>query len=146
MTMEYIGALKFEAEDFDLTSLPDNKRAARDAAAIMPYIRMSALLLRQSDEELEASVRISDLGRYMDLAEEIGAALDAKRQDCGILEAGFTRLLVVIERVLAEEAVCTEYHAEKEVVPHSHLAGIRARLHSGKRPFKPHLVTVNYGS
>ena len=41
--MEYLGRLKFQAAEYDLTSIPDNDRAARDAASMMVYIRVSAL-------------------------------------------------------------------------------------------------------
>ena len=140
--MEYIGGLKFPAQEYDLASIPNNERAGKDAAAMMPYIRMAALFLHESDEELEAKVRGSDISEHMDLLEGIGAALDAKRQDAGMLEAGFTRLLVVIERVLGEETVRATYSKpDEEIDKRKHLAGIRARLHRGKRPFKPHLVT-----
>ena len=140
--MEYLGGLTFPAQEYDLASIPNNERAAQDAAAMMPYIRMAALLLHESDEELEAKVRSSDIGEHMDLLEGIGAALDAKQQDAGMLEAGFTRLLVVIERVLGEKTVRAAYREpDKKIDKRAHLAGIRARLHRGTRPFKPHLVT-----
>lgn len=141
--MEYIGGLKFPAQEYDLTSIPDNKRAARDAAAMMPYIRMSALFLLESDEDLEAKVRASDLGEYMNLLEEIGAVLDAKRQDCEMLEAGFTRLCVVMERVIGEAEITKP---EKKMTDHEarqNLLAIRARLFNRKDggAFKPRLVT-----
>lgn len=141
--MEYLGGLKFPAQHYDLKSIPNNDRAAKDAASMMPYIRISALFLLESDDDLEAKVRGSDIGEHMDMLEGIGAALDAKRQDCGMLEAGFTRLLVVIERVLGEDAIREAYSKPmSKSDQRAHLAGIRARLHTGKRPFKPHLTTT----
>jgi hypothetical protein len=102
--MEYLGGLKFQAQEYDLASIPDNDRAAADAASMMFYIRMSALLLHKSDEELEAWVRADDdPDNWMNLLEGIVAALAAKRQDVKMLEAGCTRLQVVLERIYREQ-------------------------------------------
>jgi hypothetical protein len=143
--MDYIGGLNFPAQEYDLASIPDNERAGSDAASMMPYVRMSALFLRESDEELEAKVRASGdepdgLDEWMNLLEGIGAALDAKRQDAEMLEAGFTRLLVVIERVIGKGAIKAAYSEPSDKDPKKHLAGIRSRLHR-RTPFKPRLVT-----
>ena len=110
-TMEYLGGSKFQAEEYDLASIPDNDRAAADAASMMFYIRMSALFLRESDEELEAKVRADDdpTTDWIDMLEGIGAALASKKQDVGILEAGFTRLLAVLERIEGKEAIDAAY-------------------------------------
>ncbi len=98
--LKYLGALKFQPQEYDLASIPDNDRAAADAASMMFYIRMSALLLREGDEELEAKVRHDDNpDHWITLLEGITAALAAKRQDAKMLEAGATRLQVVLERV-----------------------------------------------
>jgi len=107
--MEYLGGSKFQAEEYDLASIPDNDRAAADAASMMFYIRMSALFLRESDEELEAKVRADDSNDWIDMLEGIGAALSAKKQDVGILEAGFTRLLAVLERIEGKKAIDAAY-------------------------------------
>ena len=100
--MEYLGGLKFQAQDYDLASIPDNDRAAAAAASMMFYMRMAALFLRESDAELEAKVRASDgPDEWITLLEGIVTALDAKRQDVELLEAGYLRLLVVLERTCA---------------------------------------------
>jgi hypothetical protein len=97
--MEYVGGLKFQAQDYDLASIPDNDRAAADAASMMFYIRMSAILLHQSDEELEAKVRAdNNPADWVSLLEGMVAALTAKRQDVKVLEAGSARLQIVLER------------------------------------------------
>jgi hypothetical protein len=105
---------------------------------------MSALFLRESDGELETKVRASSdpegLSQWMDLLEEIGAALDAKRQDAEMLEAGFTRLLVVIERVIGATEIKRTYSKPSKAPPRGHLAAIRARLHK-RAPFTPRLAT-----
>jgi hypothetical protein len=143
MTMEYIGALKFPAQEYDLSSISDNKRAASDAAAMMPYIRMSALFLLENDEDLEAKIRASGLGGYVDLLEGIGAALDAKRQDCEMLEAGFTRLLVVMERMIGEAEITKPKSKPTDHEVCQQLLACRARLFNrkGSGAFKPLLVT-----
>jgi hypothetical protein len=141
--MESLGGLKFPAQEYDLAGIPDNDRAGRDAASMMPYIRLSAVFLRESDGDLEEKVRATfdpeGMDAWMDLLEGIGDALDAKRQDAEILEAGFTRLLVAIERVLGEPEIKRAYSKPKNV-PRGHLAAIRARLHR-RAPFRPRLVT-----
>jgi hypothetical protein len=144
--MEYVGALKFPAQEYDLASMPDNERAARDAAAMMPWVRLSALFLRQSDQELEAKVRATGghegMNEWVETLEGIGAVLDAKRQDAEMLEAGFTRLLVVIERVIGATEMTRTYSepADQGGDPRAHLANIRARL-QGRTPWRPRLVT-----
>ena len=141
--MEYLGGLSFPAQDYDLHSIPNNERAGRDAAAMMPYIRMCALFLHQTDEELETNVRASGdepegLDQWVSMLEGIGAALDAKRQDAGLLEAGFTRLLVVLERLHGEDnlkAIQPDEDASRKFV-----ADARQRLHRPGALFKPRLV------
>ncbi len=146
-SMEYLGSLKFPAQQYDLSSIPNNDRAAQDAAAMMPFVRMAAVFLLESDETMETNVRASSddadgMNQWMELLEGIGAALDAKRQDAEMLEAGFTRLLVTIERVIGEEAVMEAYSKPLTDDPKKHLAGIRQRLHSRRnKPFKARLVT-----
>jgi hypothetical protein len=103
--MEYLGALKFQAQEYDLASIPDNDRAAADAADMMFFIRMSALLIRDGDEALEAKVRAdAKPDDWISLLEGIVNALNAKRQDVEMLEAGVTRLQVVLERVVGPES------------------------------------------
>ena len=146
MSMKYLGALRFSALEYDLTSIPDNERAGRDAAAMMPWIRLSAVFLLESDEELETKVRATADGKGMDdwmgVLEGIGGVLDAKRQDVEMLEAGFTRLLVVIERIIGKAEIKRAYSAappsDGEV--RACLANIRARLHR-KPAWRPRLVT-----
>jgi hypothetical protein len=41
--MEYLGGHKFAAQDYDLHCIPNNERAGRHAAAMMPYIRTCEL-------------------------------------------------------------------------------------------------------
>ena len=110
----------------------------------MPFIRLSALFLRDTDEGLEAKVRaIGDegLAQWMDTLESIGAVLDAKRQDVEMLEAGFTRLLVVMERILGEAEIKRAYGKPSDGdVPAGHLAAIRTRLHRSA-VWQPRLVT-----
>jgi hypothetical protein len=141
--MEYIGGLKFPAQEYDLASIPENDRAGRDASSMMPYIRLSAVFLHESDGDMEEKVRATSdpegMDQWMDLLEGIGAALDAKRQDAEVLEAGFTRLLVAIERVLAEPEIKCAYSKPANEEPRGHLAAIRARLHR-RAPFRPRLV------
>jgi hypothetical protein len=43
--LEYVGHLKFLAQQYDLTTIPDNETAMKDAAAIMPLLRLAANLL-----------------------------------------------------------------------------------------------------
>ena len=77
----------------------------------------------------------------MDMLEGIGAVLDAKQQDAKMLEVGFTRLLVVIERVVGRDAIKAAYSKPSdEDDARKHLADIRSRLHR-RAPFKPRLVT-----
>jgi hypothetical protein len=141
--MKYIGGLKFPAQEYDLASIPDNERAARDAASMMPYIRMSAVFLMESDDEIEENVGATSdpegINQWVDLLEGIGAALDAKRQDAEMLEAGFTRLLVAIERVIGKDAIKAAYSKPSDEDPRNHLAGIRSRLHC-RALFRPRLV------
>lgn len=145
--MEYVGALKFPAQEYDLTSMPNNERAARDAAAMMPWIRLSALFLRQSDEELEANVRATadtqdGMNEWVETFECIGAALDAKRQDVEMLEAGFRRLCVVIERIVGEAEMKRVYSEPSDGSgSKACLAKARARLY-GRGPWQPRLVTA----
>ena len=47
----------------------------------------------------------------MGVLEGIGGVLDAKRQDVEMLEAGFTRLLVVIERIIGKAEIKRAYSA-----------------------------------
>ena len=92
--MEYVGGLKFPAQEYDLSSIPDNDRAGRDAAAMMPWVRLAALFLHENDDQLEAKVRASSdaegMSEWMDMLEGIGAVRDAKQQDAKVLEVGFT--------------------------------------------------------
>jgi hypothetical protein len=143
--MEYIGSLKFPAQKYDLASMPDNERAARDAATMMPWVRLSAFFLCESDEQLEAKVCATaddkGINEWMDMLESIGAALDAKRQDAEMLEAGFTRLLVVIERIIGEAEIKRTYSKPSDGRDgRAHLANIRARLHR-RAVWRPRLVT-----
>jgi hypothetical protein len=109
--LEYVGGLSFPAQPFDLASIPDNDYAADKAAEAMPYIRMCALLLRDSDTALEQKIRNDPDGvrDWVELAEGIVAALQAKRQDCKILDAGFNRLTVVLERIIGKDKIEAEY-------------------------------------
>jgi hypothetical protein len=141
--MEYLGTLKFPAQAYDLASIPDNERAGRDAADMMPWIRLSALFLRDSDEELEAKVRATannqeGMGEWVGMLESIGAVLDAKQQDVEMLEAGFSRLLVVIERIIGRTEMKRTY-SDSSNDPPADLAKIRARLHNGRVPWRPRL-------
>src|SRR5688572_9905551 len=98
--MEYIGGLTFPAQQYDLASIPDNGRAGSDAASMMPYIRMSAVFLLESDADMEEKVRATSdpegMNQWMELLEGIGAALDAKRQDAEMLEAGLSAITYCI--------------------------------------------------
>lgn len=144
--MEYIGGLKFPAQKYDLASMPDNERAARDAVTMMPWIRLSAFFLCESDEQLEAKIGATaddkeGMSEWMDMLENIGAALEAKQQDVEMLEAGFTRLLVVIERIIGEAVVNRTYSEPSDGRDdRAYLAKIRARLQQ-RGVWRPRLVT-----
>ena len=138
MTMEYMGGLKFPAQKYDLTTIPDNERAAKDAAAMMPWVRMAALFLCQSDEQLEASVRATadeeGMNEWVHILEAIGATLDARRQDADMLEAGFTRLLVVIERIVGKAEIERSYREPSDNIFNSAEIRSRLRYREGWRP------------
>jgi hypothetical protein len=108
--IEYIGHLKFEAQEYDLKSLPTNERAAQDAADIMPLIRTAAVTLLKSADELEAIAREpGGVELQLDLIERLQPALDHKQQEVDILNAAIARLIVACERVIGEDVLKPEY-------------------------------------
>ena len=107
-TLEYVGGLKFEAQDFDLESLPTNKEAAIAAAEMMPWIRLASLLLRLNDDKLVSAVE-DEPEEHVEMLEGIAAALNSKKQDVKILKAGFCRLTVALERTIGKDEINRAY-------------------------------------
>jgi hypothetical protein len=104
--MEYVGNLKFDPSPYDLASLPDNETAMKDAAAIMPLLRIAAVLVGDSDRGLAKKIRRSDdLETWMGLLEQLVAAREHKKQEYDLLSAGYVRLQVVLERVVGKRQI-----------------------------------------
>ena len=104
--MKYIGNLKFDAQQYDLASIPDNETAKKDAEAIMPLIRVAAVLLNDSDKGLAKKIREGgELDPWLDLLEGLLAAAQHKKQEYDLLNAGYIRLQVVLERIVGKNTV-----------------------------------------
>ena len=108
--IEYVGSVKFAAQKYDLKSLPTNERAAQDAAAIMPLMRMAAVFINDSDKGMEKKIREGgDLGPWLDLLEQLVDAAQHKKQDYDLLNAGSMRLQVVLERIVGKKEMKQTY-------------------------------------
>lgn len=102
----YVGGLKFAAQQYDLASIPDNERAKKDAAAIIPLIRLAAVLVRDNDRGMTKKIRDSgELNIWVDLLEQLLAAAQHKKQEYDLLKAGYVRLQIALERVVGKRKI-----------------------------------------
>ena len=109
---EYVGHLKFSAQQYDLTSIPDNETAMKDTAAIMPLIRMAAVLLTDTDRELTKKIRDGgDLSPWLSLLDQLVGATAHKKQEYELLEAGSLRLQIALERIVGKKTMERCYKA-----------------------------------
>ena len=70
----------------------------------MPVIRLAALLTHYSDVELEKIVR-ENVDEHMNLAEKFVAAFKPKEQEVQLLNMGYARLQIVLERIVGKDAM-----------------------------------------
>jgi hypothetical protein len=92
-----IAHMTFEPVPFDFDSIPSNEEAAELAARAMPVFRMAALMTRFGDKELEQFAR-QEPEANLELLECIASQMKATKNHLRILELGFTRLSVALER------------------------------------------------
>ena len=106
--LEYVGGLKFEAQDFDLKSIPTNKEAAKAAVRIMPWVRVASLMLLKSDDELTVMIE-DDQELHLEMLEGIVEAQKYQELAVNVLRAGSHRLTIVLERALGEDVINRSY-------------------------------------
>ena len=111
--LEYVGDLKFEAQDYDLKSIPTNKEAAKAAAEMMPWMRTAALMLSVGDDELSALVE-GGPEEFMEMCEGIASAHTAKKSEADLLQAGYCRLIVALERGVGKDEINRFYGARAQ--------------------------------
>jgi hypothetical protein len=101
--IEYVGHLRFGGQHYDLGSIPDNETAMKDAASIMPLIRIAAVLLTDDDKGMTKKIRESgDVNVWVRLLEQLLAAAEHKKREYDLLNAGYIRLQIALERVVGK--------------------------------------------
>jgi hypothetical protein len=97
-----VAHMTFEADPYNLDSLPTNEEAAEQAIRIMPVYRMAALMVGYDDKQLEEIVRKIPEA-HLALLEDIASAIQTEKNHLTLLEKAFCRLSVVMERWANDE-------------------------------------------
>jgi hypothetical protein len=92
-----VAHMTFEADPYNLDSLPTNDEAAELAVRIMPVYRIAAVMVGYDDKQLEEIVRKAPEA-HLSLFEDIASAISTEKNHLSLLEKAFCRLSVVLER------------------------------------------------